>query len=118
MYKSIRFGLLPLALAMVSPLRADEPAAPAPASDQASIRADNKQLSEELASAWKEAEHLKAQLADAQAASAKGASDVADLQKQLDAAKAQVPAAPAPTDSGGQLADVQDKLATALRSFT
>ncbi len=123
MHKSIRFGLLPIALAMVSPLRADEPAAPAPASDQASIRADNKQLSEELAAAWKEAEHLKAQLADAQAAAAKntdaqaaaakGAADVADLQRQLDAAKAQPPAGDA-----GQLADVQDKLATSLRSFT
>jgi len=122
MYKSIRFGLLPIALAMVSPLRADEPPAAPPASDLASVRADNKQLTDELASAWKEAERLKSELAAAQAASSKNASDVADLQKQLDAAKALPPKAdvppPSDSDTARQLADAQDKLATSLRSFS
>ncbi len=117
MYKSLRFGLLPIALALAGPLRADDAkpagdAAPAPA-DQAAAIANNKQLSEELASSWKENEHLKADLAAAQAATA-------ELQKQLDAAKAAPAPAPVLSESetAKQLADTQDKLATSLRSYT
>ena len=119
MYKSIRFGLLPIALALVGPLMADD-ATPAPAAnDQATAVANNKQLSDELASSWKENEHLKADLAAAQAAAAKSDAATADLQKQLDAAKAQPPApAPSDSDASKQLADVQDKLATSLRSYS
>jgi LysM repeat protein len=85
----------------------------------ASLRADNKQLSDELAAAWKESEKLKADLAAAQAASSKSADQASDLQRQLDAAKAARPEAPAPAaPDGSQLSDAQDKLATALRSFT
>jgi nucleoid-associated protein YgaU len=122
MNRTIRLGLLPIALALAGSLRADDKAAPAPPpDDQASLRADNKQLTDELAAAWKESERLKTELAAAQAASAKSAADATDLQKQLDAAKAQ-PAAPAPADTGtgstGQAADLQEKLATSLRSFS
>ena len=116
MYKSIRFGLLPIALALVGPLMADD-TTPAPAAnDQA---ANNKQLSDELASSWKENEHLKADLAAALAAASKSDAAAADLQKQLDTAKAQPPApAPSESDTAKQLADVQDKLATSLRSYS
>lgn len=136
MNRTIRLGLLPLALALAGSLRADDQAAATPPADnQASLRADNKQLTDELAAAWKEAERLKAELTAAQAASAKSAAEsadlqkqlgaaqdsstkstaeAADLQKQLDAAKAQPPA---PADAGST-ADLQDKLATSLRSFS
>lgn len=117
MHKSIRFGLLPIALALVGPLRADDkPAAASSPDDQASIRADNKQLTDELAAAWKESEKLKAELAAAQAASAKNASDAADLQKQLDAAKAQPPMSD--SEVARRLTDTQEKLDTALRSYS
>jgi len=124
MNRPLRVGLLPIALALAGALRADDQAAPAPHPDDvATLRADNKQLSDELAAAWKEADRLKADLAAAQAASAKSSDEAADLRKQLDAAKAQAPkaeAAPAPadTDAAGKLADAQDKLAMSLRSFT
>ena len=124
MNRSFRIGLLPIALALAGSLRADDQAAPAQHPDDvASLRADNKQLSDELAASWKEADRLKADLAAAQAASAKGADEAADLRKQLDAAAAQPPkteAAPAPADSDAakQVADLQDKLALALRSFS
>jgi nucleoid-associated protein YgaU len=122
MNRSIRLGLLPIALALAGSLRADDKAAAAPpADDQASLRADNKQLSDELAAAWKESAELKAKIDQLTA-------DYATLSQQLDAAKAQLaakpdvaPAPPAPaadTGSAGQLADAQDKLATSLRSFT
>ena len=117
MNRTLRLGLLPIALALAGSLRADDKAAAAPpVDDQASIRADNKQLTDELAAAWKESERLKAELTAAQAASAKGAADSADLQKQLDAARAQVPA-PVSGDAGS-VADLQDKLSTSLRSFS
>jgi len=124
MNRPLRFGLLPIALAVAGSLRADDQAASAPRPDDvATLRADNKQLSDELAAAWKEADRLKADLAAAQAASAKSSDEAADLRKQLDTAKAQAPkaeAAPAPADadSAAKLADVQDKLAMSLRSFT
>jgi len=107
---------LPIALALVGPLMADD-TTPAPAAnDQA---ANNKQLSDELASSWKENEHLKADLAAALAAASKSDAAAADLQKQLDTAKAQPPApAPSESDTAKQLADVQDKLATSLRSYS
>jgi nucleoid-associated protein YgaU len=119
MNRSIRFGLLTIALALSSPLRADDTAAPPPpADDQVSLKADNKQLSDELAAAWKEAAELKAKVEQLNA-------DNASLSQKLDAAKADaaakpdVPApAPASSDSAQQLADVQDKLATSLRSFS
>jgi LysM repeat protein len=121
MNRSIRFGLLPIALALAGSLRADDKAAPAPPPDaQASLRADNKQLSDELAAAWKESADLKSKIDQMTA-------DYTSLSQQLDAAKAQLAAkpdvapapAPAPdTAAAGQLADVQDKLATSLRSFT
>src|ERR1017187_4222306 len=143
MKRSFRIGLLPIALALTGSLRADDQAAPAQHPDVvASLRADNKQLSDELASAWKEADRLKADIAAAQASSAKSEGEAADLRKQLDAAKAQAPkpevapAAPdsdagkpqAPTpglppaapdsDAAKQLADAQDKLSISLRSFS
>jgi nucleoid-associated protein YgaU len=116
-----RFGILPLALLLAGPLRADDKAAAPAPDDLATLRSDNKQLTDELASSWKESDKLKAGLADAQAAAAKSASDAADLQKQLDAAKAQPPAPVAAPSTGAdaqQLADAQDKLATSLRSFS
>jgi nucleoid-associated protein YgaU len=129
MNRLLRIGLPPLAFALGAALRADDQAAPAHADDVASLRADNKQLSDELASAWKEADRLKADLAAAQAAAAKSADEAADLHRQLDAAKATgpapgaVPAAPAAaaapdSDTAKQLADLQDKLALSLRSFS
>jgi LysM repeat protein len=118
MNRLLRLALLPLVAALAVASRADDAPA-APAADLASLRADNKQLTDELASAWKEADKLKADLATAQAASAKSTSDAADLKTQLDAAKAQAAApTPAPVDSSSQLSDTQDKLATALRSFS
>jgi nucleoid-associated protein YgaU len=118
MNRFIRFGLLPIALALAGSLRADDKAAPAPDA-QASLRADNKQLSDELAAAWKESADLKSKIDQMTA-------DYASLSQQLDAAKAQLAAkpeaAPAPPAADaaptGKLADLQDKLSTALRSFT
>jgi nucleoid-associated protein YgaU len=121
MIRSLRIGLVPLAFALAGRVSAEDQAATAqPPGDEATLRADNKQLSDELAAAWKESEKLKGDLAAAQAASAKSAGDNADLQRQLDAAKAQPAPAPAAGDTAtaGQLSDAQDKLATALRSFT
>lgn len=131
MNRLLRIGLTPIALVLAAALRADDQAAPAQADDVATLRADNKQLSDELASAWKEADRLKADLAAAQSAAAKSADEAADLRRQLDAAKAQAPAptpaAPAETtvpasapdsDSAKQIADLQDKLAVSLRSFS
>ena len=139
MNRLLRIGLTPIALALAATLRADDQAASAHADDVASLRADNKQLSDELASAWKEADRLKSDLAAAQAAASKSADEAADLRRQLDAAKAQaakpdatapapapadVPApapapAPAPdSDTAKQIADLQDKLALSLRSFS
>jgi regulator of replication initiation timing len=129
MNRLLRIGLPPIAFALGAALRADDQAAPAHADDVASLRADNKQLSDELASAWKEADRLKADLAAAQAAAAKSADEAADLRRQLDAAKAPAAspevapaapaAAPAPdSDTAKQLADLQDKLALSLRSFS
>src|SRR5271157_1348514 len=124
MKRSFRIGLLPIALALTGSLRADNQAAPAQHPDDvASLRADNKQLSDELAAAWKEGDRLKADLSAAQAASAKSEGEAADLRKQLEAAKAQAPkpeAAPAASESDAarQLADVQDKLSMSLRSFS
>jgi nucleoid-associated protein YgaU len=93
------YGAWAAALAAAGFLRAAEDAAPpAPApGDLATLRADNKQLTDELAASWKENADLKASLAAAQAA----------------------PATPSPADTGSaQLSDVQDKLATALRSYS
>jgi LysM repeat protein len=118
MNRFLRLALLPLVAALAVAARADDAPA-APAADLTSLRADNKQLTDELASAWKEADKLKSDLATAQAASAKSGSDAADLKTQLDAAKAQAAApTPAPADSSALLADTQDKLATSLRSFS
>lgn len=123
MNRSIRFGLLTIALALSGSLRADDKTPPpAPADDQSSLKADNKQLSDELASAWKESAELKAKLDQM-------TSDYAALSQKLDGAKAELAAkpdaaavpAPAPaasSDSAQQLADAQDKLATSLRSFS
>jgi len=120
MKRAFRFGLIPVALALAGHLNGADPAAPAAGADElASLRADNKQLSDELAAAWKESEKLKADLAASQAALSKSADQSADLQKQLDSAKAARPEAQAATGSdASQLADTQDKLAVALRSFT
>jgi nucleoid-associated protein YgaU len=139
MNRTLRLGLLPIALALAGSLRADDKTvAPPPADSQASLQADNKQLTDELAAAWKESERLKRELTAAQEASAKNSAEsanlqkqvgaaqeasakssaeAADLQKQLDAAKAQLPA-PVDTGSPGSVADLQDKLATSLRSFS
>ena len=48
MYKSIRFGLLPIALALVGLLRADDKTPAPAANDTSSVTADNKQLSDDL----------------------------------------------------------------------
>jgi LysM repeat protein len=119
MKRSIRFGLMTVALALSCSLRADDTAATPPAADdQASLKADNKQLSDELAAAWKETAELKAKVEQLTA-------DNGAMGQKLDATKAElaakpdVPApAPASTDSAQQLSDVQDKLATSLRSFS
>lgn len=106
-------SLATLVLSVAVAARAADAPAPAPAQDDSNLKADNKQLSGELATAWKEADRLKGELAAAQAAAAKSSDQAADLQKQLDAIK---------PSSGGdlaaQLADVQDKLAVSLRSFS
>jgi len=98
-------GVIAAAFALAGHLRAADDAAPPAASpspdDVASLRADNKQLTDELAASWKENADLKASLASAQAQNSAPA------------------AAAAPADSGSaQVADLQDRLATALRSFT
>jgi nucleoid-associated protein YgaU len=119
MNRSIRFGLMITALGLSGTLRADDKAAPA-SDDQASLKADNKQLSDELASAWKESAELKAKLDQLTA-------DNAALSQKLDAAKTESAAkpeaaapvaAPAAGGDASQLADLQDKLATSLRSFS
>jgi nucleoid-associated protein YgaU len=121
MNRSIQFGMLTIALAFPGYLRADDKAAsPPPADDQVSLKADNKQLSDELAAAWKESADLKAKVDQL-------TSDNAAMSQKLDASKAELAAkpdvaAPAPvpasSDSAQQLADLQDKLATSLRSFS
>lgn len=108
MKRSLRSGLLAVSIAMAGHLQAAD--ATATPDEVTSLRADNKQLSDELAAAWKESEKLKSDLAAAQ----KGGDQAADLQKQLDAAKA----SGAPGGDPTQLADLQDKLTTALRSFS
>ncbi len=125
MKRFFRIGFAPIALALAGALRADDPAAPAHPDDVASLRADNKQLSDELAAAWKEADRLKAELAAAPAAAAKSTDEAADLHKQLDATKAEAPkaveappAAAPDTDAAKQAADLQDKLTVSLRSFS
>jgi nucleoid-associated protein YgaU len=102
MNRSLKHGAWAAALVAAGLLRAADNASPPPPSpdDVAALRADNKQLTDELAASWKENADLKASLAAAQAA----------------------PAAAAPaaaSDSGSaQLSDVQDKLATSLRSYS
>ncbi|HEY1794103.1 MAG TPA: LysM peptidoglycan-binding domain-containing protein [Opitutaceae bacterium] len=109
MNRTLRLGLIPAALALAFQLRADDKPA-APADTQASLRSDNRQLTDELASAWKESSALKSKLDQLSA-------DYASLRQQLDAAKAQ--AAPVPdSDATRQLADAQDRLAVSLRSFS
>jgi nucleoid-associated protein YgaU len=122
MKRSIRFGLLTVALALSCSVRADDNAAAAPAApaadDQASLKADNKQLSDELAAAWKETAELKAKVEQLTADNS-SMSQKLDATKADQAAKPDAPAAaPASTDSNQQLADAQDKLATSLRSFS
>jgi nucleoid-associated protein YgaU len=118
MNRFLRFGLLTTAMAIAGTLRADDKPASPPPDDQASLKTDNKQLSDELAAAWKESADLKAKLDQMTA-------DYANLSQKLDATKAELAAkpdtpapAPASTDSAQQLADAQDKLATSLRSFS
>jgi nucleoid-associated protein YgaU len=123
MNRSLRFGMPVMTLAMAGILHGAGQTAAAPTAGEVSqLRADNKQLSDELAAAWKESEKLKGDLAAAQAASAKSAGQAADLQQQLTAAQsaaaAPAQAAAPDTDSAKQLADVQDKLAMSLRSFS
>ncbi|HZZ19577.1 MAG TPA: LysM peptidoglycan-binding domain-containing protein [Opitutaceae bacterium] len=122
MNRSIRLGLLPIALALATSIRADDTPAAAPAAapaqdDNAALRADNKQLTDELAGSWKETDRLKADLAAAQAAAAKSYGDSTDLKSQLDALKAQPAPAPQAVPDSSALADTQEKLATSLRSF-
>ncbi|HXN34688.1 MAG TPA: LysM peptidoglycan-binding domain-containing protein [Opitutaceae bacterium] len=105
MNRILQRGVIATALAFGGLLRGADEAAPPPAApsadDIATLRADNKQLTDELAASWKESADLKAALAAAQAQNSAPA------------------AAAAPADSGSaQVADLQDKLATALRSFT
>jgi nucleoid-associated protein YgaU len=105
MNRSLKYGAWAVALALAGPLRAADDAAPPPPppDDVAALRADNKQLTDELAASWKENADLKASLTVAQAPAPKGADQ----------------ASPAPADAGSaQLGDVQDKLATALRSYS
>jgi len=114
--RPIGFGLLAASLVLAGRAHGADATATAPGPDEvAGLRADNKQLSDELAAAWKESEKLKADLAAAQDASAKSASQVTDLQQQLAAAPKSTAT---DTDAGKQLADVQDKLDVSLRSFS
>jgi nucleoid-associated protein YgaU len=101
MNRHLKYGAWAGALAIAGLLRAaDDATPPAPSPDDvAALRADNKQLTDELAASWKENADLKASLAAAQSAPA-------------------APAAPASDAGSAQLGDVQDKLATALRSFS
>jgi nucleoid-associated protein YgaU len=109
MNRSLRIGLLPVVLALAGVLRADDNA-PSP-SDVASIKADNKQLTDELAASWKEADKLKADLAAAQSAATKASLELGATKLELETAKAQ------PAEAAGSVTDLQDKLATSLRSF-
>jgi nucleoid-associated protein YgaU len=150
MNRSIRFGLMTIALALPASLRADDKAASPTADDQVSLKADNKQLSDELAAAWKETADLKAKVSqltgdndalsqklDAAKGELAAKPDAADLKakvdqltadnaalgQKLDAAKGELAAkpdaaAPGSSDSSQQIADLQDKLATSLRSFS
>jgi LysM repeat protein len=96
MNRSLRLGFFIVALIPALAARsADVPApVPGPSQDELNVlRSNNKQLSEELAAAWKEADKLKAELAAAEAAATA-------------------------TDTGKQIADLQDKLATALKSYS
>jgi nucleoid-associated protein YgaU len=101
MNRSIKYGAWVAALVAAGLLRAADDTPPPPAPDDlATLRADNKQLTDELAASWKENADLKASLAAAQAAPAAAA-----------------PAA-APDGGSAQLSDVQDKLAMSLRSYS
>ena len=105
MSRFLQRGLIATALSVGGPpacrRRRRAPAASPSPDDVATLRADNKQLTDELAASWKETADLKASLAAAQAQSSAPA------------------AAAAPADSASaQVADLQDRLATALRSFT
>jgi len=109
MNRSLRLSLLLVALtpgwaalgADAQPTAAAPPAAApisapasAPTQDELNVlRSNNKQLSDELADAWKEADKLKAELAAAQAAATA-------------------------TDQGRQLADTQERLDTSLKSYS
>ena len=114
MKRLLRIGILPVALSLAAAARADDKAAAAAPDAQASLKSDNKQLSDELAAAWKESAELKAKLDQMTAGNA-------SLSQQLEAAKAAqaAPAAPVPdSDLAKQVADLQDKLSTSLRSFS
>ena len=113
MNRTLRLALIPLSLALF----AGAQAADAPADELTTLRAENKQLSAELATSWKEMDLVKADLAAAQATAAKAGDDAIALHKELDAMKAAAAAAPAPApvDDGSKqaLADTQKELAQA-----
>jgi len=104
MKRSLRLGLFLAVFASVGAARAaDAPPPPAPPANAPApalsrdelnvLSASNKQLSDELAASWKETDRLKATLSAAQAAATA-------------------------TDAGRQLAEAQDKLSIALKSYS
>ncbi|MFA6288152.1 MAG: LysM peptidoglycan-binding domain-containing protein [Opitutaceae bacterium] len=102
-------GRLPAAPAASPVSAAVSPIAPVsdPAADAAKIEADKKQLSEELASSWKETDRIKAsftsQLADANKRLAIAESALANKDKELAALQARLDASAAPSASAAEL---------------
>jgi LysM repeat protein len=97
-----RLTFFSLSLALLTAVRG----ADATSDDVATLKAENKQLSTELATAWKELDVVKGDLAAAQATAAKAADDSVALHKQLEATRAA-----GDTDRlKQQVADLQAKL--------
>ena len=105
-----RIAFLPLALALLAGARAADTTAP---DDTTALRADNKQLSGELATAWKELDSAKRGMAEAQAVANKYADKIAALQKDIEDLRAAPKAAP--DTSKQDLAALSEKLAAAQK---
>ena len=113
MNRFTRLAFLPLSLVLTVGAHADTTTA---ADELTTLRANNKELSTELATAWKELDVVKSDLAAAQATAAKAADDSVALHKQLDAVNAAAPApaaAPADDDLKKQISDLQAQVVTA-----
>ena len=110
MNRFTRIAFLPLALALLAGARAADTSTP---EDPSTLRADNKQLSGELATAWKELDSAKRGMAEAQAVANKYADKIVALQKQIDELRAAPQ--PAPDTSKQDLAALSEKLETAQK---